>query len=204
MIDKSLPKHPLFLYKTDTKNYPKFELPCGFTLDFYKKGDEVHWASLECSIGQFDSLEAGIGAFEINFLKGQALSPEERIMFVKDRDGEYIATCALWDGDFCGERCQRLHWLAVSDKCTGKGIAKCLVSRVLDLYNKLGYDGLVYLQTATWYYSAIGIYKSFGFEEYHGPRSLIQNMSDDEFTKQSLEAWNLVNMKISEYEKSKK
>ena len=102
MFAAAMQQHPLFLYKTDPKNYPKFELPCGFTLDFYKKGDEVHWANLECSIGQFDSLEAGIGAFEINFLKGQALSPEERIMFVKDRDGEYIATCALWDGDFCG------------------------------------------------------------------------------------------------------
>lgn len=204
MIDKSLVKKPLYLYKTDTKEYPKYELPSGYTLEFYKKGDEVHWAKLECSIGQFENVEAGLRSFENSFVNCQTLSPEDRMMFVKDENGEYVATCALWDGDFLGERHQRLHWLAVSDKCTGKGIAKFLVSKVLDLYNELGYDGFIYLMTGTWYYSAIGIYKSFGFEEYHGPRSLTVNMSDEEFTKQSHEAWALVNMKLGDYAKSKK
>ena len=40
MIDKSLPKYPLYLYKKDTKQYPKYELPSGYTIEFYKKGDE--------------------------------------------------------------------------------------------------------------------------------------------------------------------
>ena len=204
MIDKSLPKYPLYLYKKDTKQYPKYELPSGYTIEFYKKGDEVHWANLECSIGQFETLDAGLKSFENSFVKNQTLSPEDRMMFVKDADGEYVATCALWDGLFCGEKHQRLHWLAVSDKCTGKGIAKCLVSKVFELYNNLGYDGFIYLMTGTWYYNAIGIYKSFGFEEYHGPRSLTANMSDEEFTKQSDEAWKLVNMKLNDYAKSKK
>ena len=204
MIDKSLPRYYIYLCKTDTDRYPKYELPEGYTIEFYKKGDEVHWAELEVAIGQYDTVEAGIQSFNNSFIKGQTLNPEERIMFVKDESGEYVATCALWDGDFLGENCQRLHWLAVSNKCVGKGIAKALVCAVLDLYNRLGYKGFIYLLTATWYYRAIGIYKSFGFKEYDGERSLIPNMSDEEFVKQNKEAIAIVNEKLAEYKNSKR
>jgi len=202
MIDRSLPRYPLCLCKTDTKQYPKYELPSGYKIEFYKKGDEVHWAELECSIGQFESIEEALKSFNSEFVNGQTLIPEERMMFVKDESGDYVATCALWDGDFLGKRCQRLHWLAVSDKCTGKGIAKALVCSVLDLYNQLGYEGFVYLWTGTWYYRAIRIYKEFGFVEYDGERSFIKNMSDEEFVKQNREAIAFVNMKLSEYNNS--
>ena len=144
MIDKSLPRYQLWLFKTDTKHYPKHKLPSGYSLEFYKKGDEVHWADLELSIGQFSSFEEALKAFNKSFVNDQTLIPEQRIMFVKDENGEYVATCSLWDGDFLGKRYQRLHWLAVSDKCVGKGIAKALVCSVLDLYNQLGYEGFIY------------------------------------------------------------
>lgn len=199
MIDKSLPRYYIYLYKTDTKNYPRYELPSGYSIEFYKKGDEVEWAKLECSIGQFDSIEAGVESFKQSFVYGQTLVPEERIIFVKDDRGEYVATCALWDGEYLGKTCQRLHWLAVSDKCAGKGIAKALICAVLDLYNSLGYDGFVYLLTATWYYRAIGIYKKFGFKEYDGERSLIPGMSDEDFVRQNREAIAIVNEKINAY-----
>lgn len=199
MIDKSLPRYYIYLYKTDTKNYPRYELPSGYSIEFYKKGDEVEWAKLECSIGQFDSIEAGVESFKQSFVYGQTLVPEERIIFVKDEEGEYVATCALWDGEYLGKTCQRLHWLAVSDKCAGKGIAKALICAVLDLYNSLGYDGFVYLLTATWYYRAIGIYKKFGFKEYDGERSLIPSMSDEDFVRQNREAIAIVNEKINAY-----
>ena len=120
-------------------------------------------------------------------------------MFVKDPDGEYVATCALWDGMYLGKNCQRLHWLAVSDKCVGKGIAKALVCAVLDLYNRLGYNGFIYLLTATWYYRAIGIYRKFGFKEYEGDVSLVANMSNEEFVLQNRNAIELVNQKLSAY-----
>ena len=199
MIDKSLPRISLFLCKTDTKSYPHSALPEGYTIEFYKKGDEVKWSSIECSVGQFDSIEAGVESFKRSFIEGQSLRPEERVMFVKAPDGEYVATCSLWDGDFLGETKQRLHWLAVNDKCAGKGIAKSLVCAALDLYNKLGYEGFVYLQTGTWYYSAIGIYRKFGFKEYDGERSLIKGMSDEDFVKQNREAIALVDEKIKAY-----
>jgi hypothetical protein len=77
------------------------------------------------------------------------------------------------------------------------------VSRALDFYNQLGYEGFIYLQTGTWYYRAIGIYKKFGFKEYDGERSLVANMSDGDFVKQNREALSLVNEKLLDYDNSR-
>ena len=113
-----------------------------------------------------------------------------------------VATAALWDGSFLGEIFQRIHWVAVSDKCAGKGIAKALLCRVLDLYNELGYSGFIYLLTATWYYPAISIYRQFGFSEYRGERSLSSKLSDEEFKRQNEEAIAIVDQKLDEYKKA--
>ena len=44
MIDKSIPYYPLTMVKDDAENYPRFDLPSGYRFEFYKKGDEIHWA----------------------------------------------------------------------------------------------------------------------------------------------------------------
>ncbi|MBQ9783863.1 MAG: GNAT family N-acetyltransferase [Clostridia bacterium] len=199
MIDKLLPSYPLTLYKTDTEQYPKYGLPEGYTFVFYQPGDEEAWARLECSLGQFDSMEKGLECFKREFLVDQILVPEERMLFVRDASGEYVATATLWDGMYLGKRCQRVHWVAVSDRCKGKGIAKALLSRVLDLYHELGYSGFIYLLTGTRYYPAIGIYKSFGFTEYRGERSLSDSMTDEEFQEQNERAIAFVQEKLKEY-----
>ena len=58
MLDKSLPYTPLMMTKTDTENFPKFDLPEGYSFRFYRAGDEMHWAALECALGQFETVEA--------------------------------------------------------------------------------------------------------------------------------------------------
>ncbi len=201
MIDKSLPYHPLYLFKTDTKQFPKYDLPDGYRFAFYKKGDEKHWAELECSLGQFDCIEKGLESFQKEFIIGHDLSPEERMIFVIDGEGEYVATASLWYGMYLGEKCQRVHWVAVSDKCTGKGIAKALMSRILELYNELGFEGFIYLVTATWYYPAVSIYKKYGFEIYAGDESPSGNKVSDVFKKDNETAIALVNEKLAAYSK---
>lgn len=199
MIDKSIPRYPLTLCKINTDQYPRYSLPQGYSFVFYQKGDEKKWAEIEYSLGQFESIEKGVECFGRQFLTGQELNPEERILFVKDDSGEFVATAALWNGLFLGEDHQRVHWVAVSDKCAGKGIAKALLSRILDMYNELGYSGFIYLVTATWYYPAIGIYKKFGFSEYNGERSLNDELTDEQFREQNEKAIALVDKKLREY-----
>ncbi len=201
MIDKSVEDMVLALVKTDTKNYPKYTLPEGYSFKFYEKGDEVKWAQLEVELGQFDSVEKGVEAFEKDFLIGQNLKPEDRTVFVVDEDGNYVATLSLWDGTFLGEYHQRLHWMAVSDRCAGKGIAKALMTRLLDLYNELGYKDFIFLYTGTWYYPAINIYQKFGFKFYEGERSVVVSATDENFKEYNEKAINIVKEKFKEYKK---
>lgn len=201
MIDKSLPYFPLTLIKTDTENYPRRSLPEGFRFVFYRAGDEWHWAEIERSLGQFETREEGVACFFREFTEGQRLRPEERMLFVVDEEGEYVATVALWDGNLLGECRQRMHWLAVKDKVAGRGIAAAMVSRVLDLYNSLGYRGFLYLLTATWYYPAISVYRKFGYAEYRGDVSLVSGLSDEEFKEQNEKAIAAVEERLALYRK---
>ena len=201
MIDKSVEDMVLALVKTDTKNYPRYTLPDGYKFAFYKKGDEYKWAQLEVELGQFDTVEKGVEAFKKDFLIGQNLKPEDRTVFVVDPNGDYVATLSLWDGTFLDGYYQRLHWMAVSDKCAGKGIAKALMTRLLDLYNELGYKDFIFLYTGTWYYPAINIYQKFGFKFYEGERSVVVSATDAEFKAYNEKAMNIVKEKFKEYKK---
>lgn len=197
MIDKSAEYYDLFMYKTDTESYPVHYLPDGYSFVFYQKGDEKEWARLETELGQFKTIEDGIECFKREFLTNQTLSPEDRMLFVKAPDGEYVATLTLWNGCHFGKEYQRAHWLAVSDKCAGRGIAKALLSRVLQLYNELGFNGFIYLATGSWFYPAISIYRKYGFKEYTEAKSLLASVGDAEFAENTRKCIEYVNMKLS-------
>ena len=145
MIDTSIPYYPLVMHKTDADNYPKYELPEGYKFVFFQDGDEIKWSEIQTAVGSFGSVETGVKVFNDSFVDGEILDAKERMIFVVAPDGEYIGTAALWDGIFLGEKKDRLHWVAVSDECAGKGIAKAMLSYLLGLYNKLGFSGFLYL-----------------------------------------------------------
>lgn len=198
MIDKSIPNYDLFMVKTDPENYPKNPLPEGYYFEFYKNGDEKDWARLECELGQFESIEQGVECFEKQFLIDQTLDPHDRMLFVRSLDGEAVATLTLWNGNHFGREYQRAHWLAVSDKCAGKGIAKALLSRVLQLFNELGYKDFIYLVTGSWFYPAIYIYRKYGFKEYTDAKSLLPNVTDEKFAENTKKCIELVDLKLSQ------
>ena len=204
MIDKSIPYYSLTMYNDAPYSYPECALPEGFEFVFYRAGDEIRWAEIERSVGQFDSLERGLEYFEREFVQNQVPDACERMLFVKDKNGEYVATASLWDGIFLGTRRQRIHWVAVKDSCAGLGIAKAMLSRLMKLYRELGYeDSLIYLVTGTRNYPAVAIYRKFGFKEYTGPLSLSSKLTDEQFTEQTATAISIINEKISQYKQNK-
>ncbi|MBQ8523607.1 MAG: GNAT family N-acetyltransferase [Clostridia bacterium] len=200
MIDRSLPFRGLTLYKENTSEYPKKSLPEGYRFELYRDGDEVKWAEIECAVGQFESIEEGVDCFRNEFLKGQTLDARERVFFVVDDNGEYVATAALWHGTFLGKTEQRVHWVAVKDKCAGKGIAGAMLTHVLDMFKELGYEGLIFLLTATWYYPAIGIYRKFGFEFFRGDAHPMGEAVEN-FREHNDEAISWVEEKLQAYKK---
>ena len=201
MLDLSIPKISVSLYKNDPQNYPKYYLPEGYTFSYYKKGDEVDWARIHVEVGQFETLEEGVDAFKRNFLIDQDLIAEERIIFVRDKNREIIATSALWDGLYLGVNSPRIHWVCVTDKCTGLGIAKAMLTKLFDMFFELGYKDFIYLWTGTRNYAAISIYKSFGFEYYHGEINPRSNKKEEDFSETNEKAIAFIDSKISEYKK---
>ncbi len=197
MIDKSIPYYPLIMYKCDTKDYPKYELPEGYEFVFYKDGDAEKWSEVQTAVGSFESVEIGTQVFLRDFVNGQVLNAEERVIFVKAPNGDYIASAALWDGDNYGDREQRLHWIAVRDEHGGKGIAKAMLTFLMDLYNKLGYDGFIYLTTGTRNYPAVKIYEKFGFTIYDDKKSLFPELTDEQFSERNNIAIELVNKMLN-------
>ena len=201
MLDKSIPYYPISMIKTDTKDYPHFSLPEGYSFSLYREGDEKEWARLECELGQFENIEEGIEIFKKEFITDHNLDPKERILFVKSSDNKIVATAALWNGIYLGKEEDRVHWIAVSDECAGKGIAKAMLSKILDMYNELGKKGFVYLWTGTWNYPAISIYRRFGFSEYNGEINPLTNDKEDAFLNDNQKAISIVDKKIAEYKK---
>lgn len=196
MIDFTIPDFSIFMYKDDTDNYPKFDLPEGFSYKFYTDGDELEWAKLECSLGQFDSVEAGVNCFKKEFLEGQHLDPKTRMLFIISPNGEYAATATLWDGVFFGERIDRVHWFAVADNFVEIGIARALLTRLMDLYSELGLAGRLYVWTGARYFISISLYREFGFVEYTGlvePRS---NRKNPDFACNTASGIRIVNEKL--------
>ena len=201
MIDKSIESIGVMMYKTDTNNYPKYSLPEGYYFEFYKKGDENNWAQIEMSVGQYDTKEEALSGFERSFIQDQNLILEERMLFVKDLEGNAVATASLWNGFYLGEECQRIHWVAVMDKCAGLGIAKAMLTKLMDLYNELGYYGFIYLSTGTRNFPAISIYRKFGFIDYHGEVDPRSNVKSEAYYIRNEKAFEIINSKIAEHKK---
>ena len=187
------------MVKEDTENYPRYDLPAGYKFVFYQKGDEEHWAEIEADVAQFSSVEKGLECFNREFLTGQDLEPEERMLFVVSPDGEYVGTASLWNGLFYGEKKQRIHWVAVKDSHSGKGIAKAMLSRLMQLYCELGYSGFIYLLTGTRNWHAVTLYRKFGFREHVSDRSPSSRTSDAEFAQNTARAVEIINAMIASH-----
>ena len=221
-LDRSIPHIGVIMEKTDTSEYPRYELPPGFSFSRYRPGFENLWARLHFEVEQVDSLDEAETVFKREFIDGKGMdwsdktierlesvnieaSPcfkalNEKMIFVMDSNNDLAGTGSIWDGKHFGEVRQRLHWITVSPKYQNKGISKAIVSKLLDIYNDLGYSGYIYLTSQTWSYKALNVYAHFGFRPYMGDRPKNwRGLEPCNYTEKNAEAWNIINEKISEY-----
>jgi GNAT superfamily N-acetyltransferase len=230
-LDRSLPHIGVIMEKYDTACYPKVVLPESYIFSEYKRGFKNQWSNLQLSVEQVDTLEEAETAFQIEFLDGKSMDWAnktiehsesnkieyslffsqmcDRMVFVLDDKGELVGTGSVWCGKTFGKELQRLHWIAVSPEHQGKGIAKAIVSKLLTIYNELGYSGYIYLTSQTWSYKALYIYMQFGFKPYFGEKPqnwLAVNLTSGKFEPwdykaKNIEAWNIINEKITVYQR---
>lgn len=207
MLDKSVPFGAVIMVKRDADSYPRFELPAGYTLACYVPGRENDWAEIMASVGEADSFKSGLSLFSKTFSAPAGLLGR-RNLFALTQDGRAVATASLWEGDIFGVPLPRFHWVACKPEHQGRGIVKALLTALLDMHNELALGKVVYLTTQTWSYKAIGLYKKFGFEPYHGPKPAGWTVFDRKdlcaeidgaFDEHNRRAWQIIDGKIAEY-----
>lgn len=164
MLDKTVPYAEIWMYRS--KDFPVAEqhLPDGFHFEFYEEGDEAEWAAIETAVSEFESEAGALDYFQEKFAP-YSEDLKQRMLFVTDLSGEKIGTCsAWWKVVPTGERYPLVHWVAVKPGYQGKGIAKAMMSRTLELLQDLEETSPVFLHTQTWSHVAIRLYQKLGFE----------------------------------------
>lgn len=162
MLDKSIPYANLKMIRKAGTPTPDYPLPEGFRFVFYQDGNEADWARIETSAGEFDEEFAAILRFKEEFPEKDELY--RRCLFIETVDGKKVATATAWWGFVEEERRAWLHWVSVDKDHQGLGLGKALVSRVTQLLKEIEGDVDMFLNTQTWSYKAINIYKQFGWE----------------------------------------
>lgn len=162
MLDKSVPYHEFWMIRPHTIPLLSVPLSDGFHFSSYQAGDEADWAAIETAVLEFDHEEDALRYFA----KAFAPYPKElsqRMLFVENEVGEKVATCTAWWKLVNGERLPILHWLAVKPPFQGKGLAKALVAKTIELFTEMEPAQDSYLHTQTWSHDAVHLYEKFGF-----------------------------------------
>ncbi|MDD3244335.1 MAG: GNAT family N-acetyltransferase [Eubacteriales bacterium] len=190
MLDKSVPHKFVFMEKSDPAVYPRYDLPPGYSFCLFHPGLEQDWKSIHREVGHFDDDAAAQRALAADFLPHPALMARQMLFVCHDASGQTVGTASLWPGEEFGRTRQRLHWVAVRPAHSGRGIAKALLTRLLDIYAQQGYTDGVYLITQTWSWRAVNLYRSFGFQPYLGPRPAGWQVGN--FDADTPQAWQII------------
>ena len=163
MLDKTIPFAKVFMRRKAGSPIPVFPLPEGFSYTYYEDGDEINWARIETSAGEFDSEFAALLRFKNEFMH-EVDELYRRCLFIRTADGEKVATANAWWSYIGEQRRAWLHWVSVDPRFQGLGLGKAIISRVTELMKVLEGDVDFYLGTQTWSYVAINIYRKCGWE----------------------------------------
>ena len=156
-------KHYELLLEQDLDNVPQLPLPEGYRFVFYQYGDRDSWIDIEKSAKEFSTYEQGLEAWN-RYYGGREDSLLNRMVFVENGEGEKVATATAYY-DITGRDKSGsgwLHWVAVRREKQGKGLAKPLITHVLDIMRNLNYThAKIPTQTTTWL--ACKVYLDLGF-----------------------------------------
>lgn len=164
MMDKSISYYDIIMYSDfdNTSLPPNVTLPDDLKYRMYKIGDEIGWASLESSVGEFEDINNALKYFERVYMPFQDML-KKRMAFIVDKNDKIIATASAWFKVENNVHYSILHWVSCSNDYQGKGLGKAIVIYALNLFQSLGGSNKIFLHTQTWSYSAIGIYLKLGF-----------------------------------------
>lgn len=200
MVDKSVPHGSVIMVKRDMTSYPRYEMPEGFYIRSYQEGDEAAWAEIALEQFLLDGDEAAMKLFHEVFDE----HPEWMdccLFAVEEKTGKIAAILSLWEGGIFEYPYKKIHWVATREEYQGRGIVKAMLTYAMDLYHELKAEGYCLLQTGTWNWQAVRIYKKFGFEPWFGEDPAPEFFFD---LNQEQENWRIIDEKIAEFDAKRK
>lgn len=165
MFDKSI-EYRSIIMRCDIINKQAFcPLPSSVSIEYYTDGMEKIWIKIQREAGEFSQKT---DAEVLTYFKERFLSKKDLLkkccIFLRDNQtGNYIGTCMAWEAQKGTSNIPILHWLAVSDKFSGQGHARTLITLILNIFQKSRPGEPVYLHTQPASYRAIKLYHNFGF-----------------------------------------
>lgn len=149
------------MVRKDLEQIPQFSLPEGFILRWYEPGDERLWIRIHLVTERLRIVTPEL-FFQQFGSDLEMLARRQCYLFAPD--GTAIGTSTAWfDDAFEGQRCGRVHWVAVLPEFQGRGLGKALVTHTCRRLRELGHDR-AYLATSALRIPAIRLYLQFGFE----------------------------------------
>lgn len=160
---------PVNMERANLNDLPAFAMPGGFSLRWYRPGDEAHWLRIHLAADRFNQFPPNL--FRAQFAVNDELL-RQRQCYLLNPFAEVIGTGTAWfDDNFKNERWGRVHWMAVLPEFQGRGLGKVLLAAICRRLRELGYER-AYLTTSSARVAAIRLYWKFGFEP------LIRNVED--------------------------
>jgi ribosomal protein S18 acetylase RimI-like enzyme len=168
MLDKSIPYAEIWMKRTAEDKVIPVPDSNHYVIQPYQSGDESEWARIETAVGEFDTEAEARVYFEKEFLPYASQLPQ-RMFFAVNPAGTKVGTAtAWWKKKDDGSMVSLVHWVAVVPSAQRQGIARGLVTKVLETFQKQTAPGAattaIYLHTQTWSHAAINLYQQLGFE----------------------------------------
>jgi len=166
----------LVMERPTLENIPHYDLPEGYRFSFYRPGDRDSWIAIEQSAKELSSHEQGVEVWRKYYGNVEHLL-DHRMLFIENAQGEKVATATAYP--LSEEGLGQVHWVAVRRDHQGRGLARPLISRVLERMRELDCTrAMLTTQTTSWV--ACRLYLDFGF------RPSAETMQDE------LEGWRIL------------
>jgi ribosomal protein S18 acetylase RimI-like enzyme len=161
---------PVKMTRANLDDLPAFAMSDGFSLRWYRPGDEAHWLRIHLAADRFNQFTPKL--FRAQFGLDEVLL-SQRQCYLLNPLAEVVGTATAWfKDDFDGARWGRVHWMAIAPEFQGRGLGSALLSAICQRLRELGHER-AYLTTSTARVSAIRLYRKFGFEQ------LVRNGQDE-------------------------
>jgi GNAT superfamily N-acetyltransferase len=175
----AIPNLEVLMVRPTLGGFPRATLPGGYRIRNFQDSDALAWVRIHELADKYNKVTLETFQREFGY---DIEAMRDRGFFLETQAGEVIGTATGWyDDHFEGEPYGRVHWVAIIPEYQGKGLAKPLLSRVMERLAQTHTQA--YLVTSSARIPAIYLYLNYGFQPF------LHSL-------ESVRAWELVSVRL--------